>query len=152
MGSLKLGWFAAGLLAAGCGRPVSRHQITVIGSDNAFSVADTVPAGPALVHYRYRGAVPHEMILGRLREGTPPSEFADSLAHDRSLRPLLDGGTAVLFGTSGQPNYPFSVAVNLIGGRHYAVWCQFSNGPDQPRHLTLGMFKILSVRPDAGRQ
>ncbi len=128
------------------------HEISIIGSDYAFSVADTLPQGPALVHYRYRGAVRHEMILGRLREGTPPSEFADSLVHDRSLQPLLDGGTAVLFGTSGQPNYPLSIAVTLIGGRHYAIWCQFADGANKPRHTTLGMFKIVAVRKDAGSQ
>ena len=147
-----MGWAAAWILAAGCGRPAAPNQISVTGSDYAFSVLDTVPAGPALVHYRYQGAVPHEMILGRLRVGTSPAEFEDSLAHDRSLQPLLDGGTAVLFGAPGQADYPLSIAVTLIGGRHYALWCQFADGPDKPRHLTLGMFKVLTVRNAQDRQ
>ena len=139
-------WLTTFLLFAGCRQVAVPHEVTVVGTDYAFGVSDTLAAGPALIHYRHAGAVAHEMILGRLREGTSPMEFADSLVHDRRVRPLLDGGTAVLFGGPAQSSDPISIAVTLIKGRHYALWCQFTDGPGKPKHMTMGMFKLLSVR------
>ena len=140
-------WLAAiaGLEVA-CSRPAIPREITVVGSDYAFSVPDTLPPGPAVIHYRHNGAVAHEMIFGRLRAGGSPAEFADSLAHGGNVGAFVDGGTAVLFGAPRQSSYPIGIGVTLMSGRHYAVWCQFTDGPNQPKHMTLGMFKLLAVR------
>ena len=142
---MKLRYWLA-LAAISCGGAAVPNDIDVVASDYAFGVRDTLPMGPARIHYRHAGTVPHEMILGRLREGVRPVEFADSLAHGRKVRGLLDGGTAVLFGAPRQSSFPVSIGVTLIRGRHYALWCQFKDGPDKPGHMTMGMFKLLEVQ------
>lgn len=139
-------WPVLAFAVFGCDRAAVPNDVEVVASDYAFAVADTLPAGPARIHYRHAGAVLHEMILGRLREGVRPAEFADSLAHGRKVRALLDGGTAVLFGAPGQSSFPVSIGVTLVRSRHYALWCQFTDGPDKARHMTMGMFKMLEVR------
>ena len=142
------GRYGLGVVVAllGCGRLAAPNDIEVVATDFAFAVGDTLPAGPARIFYRHAGAVPHEMILGRLREGVRPAEFADSLAHDRKIRGLLDGGTAILFGAPRQPSIPVSIGVTLVRGRRYALWCQLADGPAKPPHMTMGMFKVLEVR------
>jgi len=129
-----------------CSPTPAPHRIDVVGAEYAFAAPDTLPAGPAEIHYRSGGAVAHEMVFVQLRDGVEPSEFAYSLVHDRPTRALRDGGSAVLFSVPGQRDFPLSVGVTLIAGRHYAIHCQFSDSAGAAKHQTLGMFKLFVVR------
>ena len=140
-------WVAAiaGLEVA-CSRPAIPREITVVGSDYAFSVPDTLPPGPAVIHYRHNGAVAHEMIFGRLRAGGSPAEFADSLAHGGSVGRFVDGGTAVLLYASVGDQVDLSLAIDLKPGRNYVLLGTLTDGPRNTPHVRLGMFKGLVVR------
>ena len=136
------------IAAVGACRPadVPPLLVDVIGSDYAFTVRDTVNAGHTLLSFASRGAVRHEMVLGRIREATPTAEFVDSLMRGHSVRKLRVTGTAVLFAAPGQAGNPVRLSVTFQRGQRYALWCQFRDSATAPKHHALGMFKILTVK------
>ncbi len=139
-------WLLCATVAACRPADVPPHLVDVIGSDYAFTVPDTVAAGPTLVSFASRGAVPHEMVLYRLSDGASTAEAADSLMHGHKLGTLRASGGAVLFTAPHQTENPVRVSVNFERGHRYAMLCQFRDSATAPKHQTLGMFKILTVR------
>jgi hypothetical protein len=145
MRSLRL-FGLLGIAATACSAPSPADQriIDIVALDYAFQAPDTVQPGPALLRLTNRGAVAHEVIVMKLRPGVSVAQLYAAQQRDESFRPSLDGGVAVLFanpGTTGDGR----LVVNLEAGRDYALWCNFQDDDEAPRHSELGMFKQIHV-------
>jgi hypothetical protein len=143
-------WLPLGVLAwsAACSSPPPipvERTIDVTGFEYAYQAPDSVDAGPTLVRFRNTGKVSHELIFLTLRPGTTVRDLAEAQKRDESFRPLVEGGSAVLF---GEPNDDSSIPlfVEFEPGRDYVLWCDFTDGDGKPEHSRLGMFKAIHVR------
>ncbi len=122
------------------------HTMDVIGTDYALLAPDTVPAGPTVLSFENRGRVPHEMALARIRDDVPNAAFADSLLKGIRMVGLRATGSGVLFAAPGTRNDVVRVRAVFKRGERYALWCQFRDSSSAPKHTSLGMFKLLTVR------
>ena len=133
-------------VSSACSRAEPPLALTVIGTDYAFLVPDTVPAGMAVVTFENRGRVPHELVLARIRHDVSSREFADSLSHGARMVPLRATGSAVIFASPGRTNELVRMQVDFKRGERYAFWCQLVDSAGAQKHNVLGMFKLVSVR------
>jgi hypothetical protein len=123
--------------------------IDVAATDYAFLSPDTVAPGPAVLRFTNHGRVPHEMIIMKLRPGVSVRDLVAARQRGDLLRPSLDGGNAVLFAQPGAIG-DGRLAVNLESGRDYALWCEFQDGKDKPKHAAMGMFRQIHVAGSPG--
>jgi hypothetical protein len=135
-------------LSAACSeapRPAVDRMVDVTGFEYAFQAPDSVDAGPALIQFRNKGRVRHELIFLKLRPGVTISELVAAHKREETFRPFLEGTNAVLF---AEPDDDSSIPlfVDFEPGRQYALWCNFIDGTGQPQHASLGMFKVITVR------
>ena len=134
------------IVASACSSPVPAPDrvLNIVALDYAFQVTDTVRPGPTVLQLTNRGAVPHEVIVMKLRAGVSVAHLFAAQQRGESFRPSLDGGVAVLFagpGTTGDGR----LIVNFEVGRDYALWCNFRDTEGAPSHSAMGMFKEIHV-------
>lgn len=129
-----------------CRADAPPYALSVIGTDYALLAPDTVPAGPAILHFENRGKQRHEMVLARIRPEVTNREFADSLLHGARMVPVRASGSGVLFASPGKRNDLVRLRTVFTRGERYALWCQFRDSAGAPKHDQLGMFKLLTVR------
>lgn len=122
--------------------------VDVTAFEYAYQTPDSVDPGPALVQFRNKGKITHELIFLKLRQGATVSDLIDAHKRDETFRPFLDGNNAVLFAEPGDDS-SIPLFVDFEPGRQYVLWCNFADGKDQPQHASLGMFKAIHVRRDA---
>jgi hypothetical protein len=115
------------------------NQVTVIGLDYSFGSPDTLPPGPTAITFENRGAVPHEMILTRLKAGITLDNVLEGIRQE-----FTEGGASVLIADAGSTS-DIRVLVDLLPGRTYALVCNFQDQPDAPPHIQLGMRKTFYV-------
>jgi hypothetical protein len=136
--------------AAACTRPAPPVAVPaavhVVGTDYAFTMPDSLPAGPVVVTFENRGAHRHEMVFVRLKDGVSPREAADSISRGARTNALRSTGSAVLFAEAGKRNAVVSLRLALKSGERWAVVCQFADSAGAPKHNTLGMFKLVTVQ------
>ncbi|MEZ4587992.1 MAG: hypothetical protein R2909_16565 [Gemmatimonadales bacterium] len=141
---------ATATLSIGCGAPpsggaVAERSLVVVASEYAFTAPDTVDPGPAVISLRNDGRVDHELIVMKLRPGATLADLAGMRKEDGSVRPFLDGGSAVLFAPPGEHG-DGRLAIDLEPGARYALWCNFTDEEGAPEHSALGMIGELVVR------
>lgn len=125
--------------------PPTPAAVHVVGTDYAFTMPDSLPAGPTVVTFENRGTHKHEMVFVRLKPGVPPRVAADSISRGARTNALRATGSAVLFANPGERNDVVSLRLTLTSGDHWVVVCQFADSAGAPTHNTLGMFKVVTV-------
>jgi hypothetical protein len=134
-------------LLAACGSQVSvpvSNDILVTGSDYAFQLSDTLRAGQATFRFENAGKVDHELGIALLRPGVTLTQVLDLVKAGGSPDSLLDGVVGILIAKPGVAALG-SLAIDLIAGRTYALFCNFQDGPDKPPHSALGMVTSRTI-------
>jgi hypothetical protein len=139
------------LLLAGCARATptaSPREVTVLATDFAYQMPDTLPAGLTTFHLVDQGHEPHHLMLYRLENGRTLANAVTQLEHDGPLPAWMHA--------AGGPNTPVPgggearATVRLAPGR-YIAYCYIPSG-DHVLHFAKGMIKPITVtgRPAAG--
>lgn len=152
-----LATIALGVGAAGCGSsqpepgPPAAQQIVVNGMDYAFGMAETVEAGPAEIRFQNTGEVDHEMVLVRLQEGATMDDVSEAMGSGEDPRQFIDGIVGILIAGPGEAGLG-ALNVEFAPGRTYLMVCNFTDTPDAPPHLELGMVSAFTVPEAASSQ
>jgi hypothetical protein len=118
----------------------------VTGSDYAFQLPDSLPAGPTVLRFTNAGKVDHEMGVALLKPGVTLAQVLERIKAGSSPDSLLDGIVGVLIAKPGVSALG-GLSVELLPGRTYAMFCNFQDGPDQPPHSSLGMVTSRMIAP-----
>lgn len=132
------------LAAVGCSAEPTTHSVLVHANDYAFTVADSLPAGPTAFGLSNTGAVPHELIIVRLRPGADVQELLRLEAAGGSSRELRDPPAGILTADPGTTT-PGQLLLTLQAGERYLMVCNFQDSVSAPLHLQLGMLKLITV-------
>ncbi len=124
--------------------PEPSPELTVDGLDYTFRLPDTLAAGPATLRFRNAGTVPHEMGMSLLKEGVSIAQVLAAEDSGSDPMTLMDGIVGILIAEPGQTTAG-ALAVDLLPGRTYMLWCNFQDGSDKPPHLKLGMFSGRTI-------
>jgi hypothetical protein len=122
------------------------HEVDVVASDYAFTMPRELPAGPTTFHFRNNGNVYHEMVIFILKPGVTIDDFVRTAAEQKSYLPLTDAQVGILFSGPGKRSSS-TLSTELLTGRQYLVWCGFRDTTTAPRHIAMGMYSMLNVRP-----
>lgn len=139
------------LLAAGaCATPAPEtaeaapQEIHVDGLDYAFGMDEAVGPGPAEVTFTNAGEVDHEMVMVRLRPGATMNDVSEAMAAGSDPREFIDGVAGILIAGPGETSLA-SLQMEFEAGRTYLMLCNFTDTPDAPPHIALGMIRGFSV-------
>lgn len=132
------------LTALGCSSAPGPHEVLVQASDYAFTAPDSLPAGPTAFGLSNVGAVPHEIIIVRLRPGADVQELLRLEAAGSSSRELRDPPAGILTADPGVTT-PGQLLLTLQAGERYLLVCNFQDSETAPMHLQLGMLKLITV-------
>lgn len=118
-------------------------RVTVIATDYAFQLPDSLPSGMTTLRLENRGSEPHEVVLVKIPDGRTLADVQKALASEGEhwIEKQLEGGPAAVI--PGQA--ATSVTLMLSPGR-YAVACGVP-GKDRTPHVMKGMLKSLIVTP-----
>lgn len=124
---------------------VATNRVTVTATDFAFSMPDTLPAGPTKFQLVNHGHELHHLFLVRLNAGKTAADFAAAM---KKPGPFPSWAVA-----EGGPNGADPATTSLptivrLHPGHYAAVCIIP-GPDGVPHLMKGMIRDLIVRPAA---
>ena len=136
----------ASLAGQNCTQAAPIHQVVVTATEYAFGVPDTLPPGLTVFRLKNDGNQRHEMVLARLKDGIALSLFVRAMATDADVGALIDLPGGATFARPGFHDNPMGIAVVLVRGRSYVIWCGFRDSPEAPMHSRLGMFKQIVVR------
>lgn len=142
-GSPLVAGLVAGSLFFGCSSQPADRDLTVVGTDYAFTVADTVPAGRTRIAFTNRGLVRHELSLARLKPGVTLADVMRAQQEGKSPGDFLIGA-GVLIAEGGETD-PIALSADLAPGERYAMVCFFSDSAGAPPHVALGMMKEFVV-------
>jgi hypothetical protein len=117
--------------------------VTVTGTEYAFRLPADIAPGLAAFTFENHGKVRHEMNLFRLKVGVAVDSFR-RVERGPNRRALIEGG-GILVAEPGERT-PDRLLVDLRPGQTYIVVCNLQDGPDQPRHETLGMMASFVVK------
>lgn len=135
------------VVALACGTqadPAAPLEVTVTGLDYAFQFPETLHAGQNVLRFRNAGKVPHEMGVALLKPGVSLAQVLELVKAGGSPDSLLDGTVGILIAEPGVTTLG-ALAVDLMPGRTYALFCNFRDGPDKPPHLALGMVSSRTI-------
>ena len=120
-------------------------QITVVGADYAFiGVPQRIRAGQALLSFKNAGKVRHELVIAKLAPGTTPDQIVEKLRKGALPRQVVNAG-GLLFADAGETS-PIQLALHLVRGEQYMLYCNFQDTLTAPRHWALGMYSGFSVK------
>jgi hypothetical protein len=119
-------------------------DVLVTGSDYAFQLPDTLRPGQTTLRFVNAGKVDHEMGMALLRPGVTLAQVMDLIKAGGSPDSLIDGIVGILIAKPGVTTLG-SLAIDLIPGRTYALFCNFQDAPDKPPHSALGMVGSRTV-------
>ena len=120
------------------------HQIVVGGLDYTFEMEESVRPGPAEITFDNRGEVDHEVVLIRLQPGATMADFAEAMATGDDPEALTDGIGGILIAGPGETAMG-TLNVDFEAGRTYMLVCTFTDTPDAPPHMELGMVRTFTV-------
>jgi hypothetical protein len=120
------------------------HQLVIRGIDHAFQAPDTVPAGLTMITLENRGALRHEVIVVRLKEGRTLADMMAGKTLPERLA-VQDAILGMVFAEAGQRS-PGRLVAELTPGRSYALICAITDPPGTPPHLQQGMVGVIHVR------
>ena len=138
---------ALGALAVACAPTQSRPAVTAItveAMDYAFQLPDTLRSGPTTFRLHNRGKVPHEMGMALLKAGVTMDQLLKHIGAGGDPDSLIDGVVGILIASPGDSTVG-ALAVEMLSGRTYALFCNFKDAPDKPEHVALGMFSGRTV-------
>jgi hypothetical protein len=121
------------------------NTIVVRGSDYAFTMPDSLPAGLTTFRFTSTGKVRHELNISRLKPDVTMDSLLGTVRADRPVTNLIEGPVGVLFAEPGDSSSA-GLTVELRPGERYAVICIFSDSAGARRHFDLGMYKQVTVR------
>ena len=146
----------AGLFSLACARGDSpppqggsADVVRVTGSDYAFTLPDSLPAGITTFRFVNTGKVRHELNISRLKAGVPMDSLLATIRADQSVKDLIDGPVGVLFAEPGDSSSA-GLSVDLKPGERYAVICIFADSAGAKQHFEMGMYKQVTVTGTAG--
>jgi hypothetical protein len=119
-------------------------EVSVTGSDYAFQLPDTLRPGQTTLRFVNAGKVDHEVGLALLRPGATLAQVLDLVKAGASPDSLLDGIAGILIARPGVTALG-SLAIDLLPGRTYALFCNLQDAPDKPPHSALGMVASRTV-------
>jgi uncharacterized cupredoxin-like copper-binding protein len=117
--------------------------VTVIATDYAFQMPDTLPAGETTFRVENRGRELHHLYLARLGGG---KRAADLVAAMKAGGPPPAWSTDVGGPNGADPGTTSLAATVPLTPGHYAALCIIP-GPDGVPHVMKGMYKDLVVTP-----
>lgn len=141
---IRLGVVAILCCVACTAREAAVNHVAVKGTDYAFDVPETLPAGQTAFTFENAGQVPHEMILVRLKEGVTLPQVLEAASAGTDPAEFTEGGAAILIASPGD-TAGTRMLVDLLPGRTYALVCNFEDGAGKPPHVALGMAKSIEV-------
>jgi hypothetical protein len=124
--------------------PPRASEITVQGLDYAFQLPDTLAPGPTTFRLHNAGKVPHELGMALLNPGVSVSQIMTLVGGGGDPDSLITGIVGILIAGPGETAVG-GLAVDLLPGRTYALFCNFQDAPDQPEHVALGMFSGRTI-------
>ena len=127
------------------GQRTSLRHVTIVATDYAYVVPQSVPAGLTAFRFVNRGSHPHEVQLFRFNADVSARQARAYLASGNVPDSAADPSGSVLIAFPGVTAHE-EVMVQLKRGEHYALMCQFRDAPEKPRHTALGMVALLEVR------
>lgn len=144
---MKIALFiAAGLLAYGEPNASPTREVEVIASDYAFELPRELPAGRTAFRLRNTGKVPHQLHLLLLKPGSTIEQYVQLRRESKSAASLVEGPVGILFALPGKVTSS-SLSTDLLAGRDYAVDCELRDSATAPRHLEMGMYSLIHVKP-----
>lgn len=136
---------AATLLAVSSCAPGDRlREVTVVGTDYAFQVPESVPAGPTAFAFENRGRVDHELLISLLKPGATLQQALDAESAGRDAGEFLESASSVLYAEPGESSTA-RLLLDLIPGRTYAVVCLMRDAEQAPPHAAMGMVTSFTV-------
>jgi len=123
----------------------SLRHVTIVATDYAYVVPQTVPAGLTAFRFVNRGTHPHEVQLFRFNANVSVQQARAYMVAGNVPDSAADPSGSVLIAFPGVTAHE-EVMVQLVRGEHYALMCQFRDAPEKPRHTALGMVALLEVR------
>ncbi len=123
---------------------LNANETMVTGSDYAFQLPDSLPAGRAVIRFTNAGKVAHEMGMALLKPGVTLTQVLERVGAGGSPDSLLDGIVGILIAAPGVSTIG-GLSVDLLPGRTYALFCNFQDAPDKPPHSALGMVSSRTV-------
>lgn len=142
--SVSTGLFVVALACGPQRDPAVPVEVMVTGLDYAFQLPDSLPAGRNVLRFRNAGQVPHELGVALLKPGITLAQVLELVKAGGNPDSLLDGTVGILIAKPGVTTLG-ALAVDLIPGRTYALFCNFQDGPDKPPHSALGMVSSRTI-------
>ncbi|MBA2684894.1 MAG: hypothetical protein H0U66_10420 [Gemmatimonadaceae bacterium] len=122
------------------------NVVTVVATDFAFEMPDSIPAGPTRFELKDHGKWQHHMGVYRLDSGRTAADGLDALIKaGKGVRPSwmhsIGGPNAAMPGAAEN-------ATLVLEPGSYLAYCEIP-GPDPARHYAKGMVKGFVVTPRA---
>lgn len=132
----------AALAAGACAGSASPRDVLVRANDYAFTVPESLPAGPTAFGLTNEGKVPHEVIIAGLESGATLSELMRLDRADSSWKHLRKPASGILVADPGV-TVPGRILVDLEAGRDYLLVCNFQDSDTSAVHFHKGMVKVV---------
>ena len=117
---------------------------TIVGTDYAFKLPQTLSPGLHTFVFRNEGKVRHEMVIALLAKGVSLERFMEVRKAGGNVRSLSDDRFGLIYARPGVTPLG-ALEVNLLPGREYRFICTFMDTEKSPRHFELGMFGSIKV-------
>lgn len=127
-----------------CESATMPREVLVQANDYAYTMPDSLPAGPTAFGLANAGKVPHEVIIIRLRPNASIQEILRLDAADSTWRDLRDAPSGILTADPGVTT-PGQLLINLQAGEKYLLVCNFQDSDTSKVHFHMGMLKLVTV-------
>jgi hypothetical protein len=134
---------SAALLLFGMSPPPPR-EVVVTGTDYAFQLPATLPAGRTVFRFVNKGKHRHELNISLLKPGVSAKALIDAANAGKPAGELRDSPVGVLFADPGKRSES-GLSTDLLPGRTYVVICIFRDSDNAPRHSEMGMYATIEV-------
>lgn len=128
-------------------RAIAPLQVEIKGFDYALQTPSQLAPGPTTFHFVNNGKVYHEMVIFILKRGVTIDQFVRTAAEQKPLTPLIEAPVGILFARAGKRSTT-TLTTELLPGRQYFVWCGLRDTVTAPRHIAMGMYSVINVRPE----
>lgn len=111
----------------------------------AFTAPDSLPPGPTAFRLINQGTVLHEVQIWKFKPGIPADSAGRMLARGSVPDDATETSGGVIVASVGD-TVRQQILDDLAPGAVYALVCEFRDSTGTPKHSSLGMFKVLTVR------
>jgi len=125
------------------------EEVKIIGRDFSFDAPPILRAGNTTFIFENLGAVRHEMIIRRLRQGVTEQQISEAhqagIPLPKQIEQFADGEVLGILIAKSRQSSSGKLVVELVPGRTYLLLCQLEDPQGMPRHNVLGMYKTFKV-------